>query len=136
MVDACLRRVAEVNPGVNPAADYGAAVSRRVEIRSAWSAFHREFPVIIAPVTTEPPFTVGRDLMGPDASDEIFHSLRMLVAINCLGNPAVALPVGTVTDGMPDGVQVIGPWFGERLTLAAARDVERGCGTLTPIDPR
>jgi AcrR family transcriptional regulator len=50
--------------------------------------------------------------------------------------PAGALPVGTVTDGMPDGVQLIGPWFGERLALAAARDVERACGIATPIDPR
>jgi amidase len=117
-------------------AGYGTAVSRRIEIRSAWSAFQREFPVIIAPVITQPPFTVGRDLAGPDASDEIFQALRVLVAISFLGNPAVALPVGTVTDGMPDGVQVIGPWFGERLALAAARDIERACGTVTPIDPR
>jgi amidase len=68
--------------------------------------------------------------------DEIFQANRMLVAISCLGNPAVAVPAGTVTDGLPDGVQVIGPWFGERLTLAAARDIEHGCGTVTPIDPR
>ncbi len=72
----------------------------------------------------------------PDASDQVFHTLRMLVAISCLGNPAVALPVGTVTDGMPDSVKVIGPWFGERLALGAARDIERGCGTVTPVDPR
>ncbi len=51
-------------------------------------------------------------------------------------HPAVALPVGTVTDGMPDGVQVIGPLFGERLALAAARDIEHTCGLVTPIDPR
>lgn len=117
-------------------AGYGAAVGRRVEIRAAWSAFQRQFPLILAPVLTQPPFTVGRDLDGPDAMDEIFQAYRMLVAVSCLGNPAVALPVGTVTDGMPDGVQVIGPWFGERLALAAARDIERACGAVTPIDPR
>ena len=117
-------------------AEYGAAVGRRMEIRSAWSAFQREFPLILAPAITQHPFTVGRDLAGPDANDEIFQLIRMLLAVNCLGNPAVVLPVGTVTDGMPDGVQVIGPWFGERLALAAARDVERACGTVTPINPR
>ncbi len=37
---------------------------------------------------------------------------------------------------MPGSHQGIGPWFGERLALAAARDVERGCGTVTPIGPR
>jgi Asp-tRNA(Asn)/Glu-tRNA(Gln) amidotransferase A subunit family amidase len=41
-----------------------------------------------------------------------------------------------VTGGLPDGVQVIGPLFGERLALAAARHIERACGTVTPVDPR
>jgi amidase len=117
-------------------AEYGAAVGRRLEIRSAWSAFQREFPLILAPAITQHPFTVGRDLEGPDANDEIFQLIRMLLAVNCLGHPAVALPVGTVTNGMPDGVQVIGPWFGERLAFAAARDIERSCGIVTPINPR
>jgi hypothetical protein len=27
-------------------------------------------------------------------------------------------------------------WFGERLALTAARDIERACGFVTPIDPR
>jgi amidase len=117
-------------------AEYGAAVGRRLEIRTAWSAFQREFPLILAPAITQHPFTVGRDLEGADANDEIFQLIRMLLAVNCLGNPAVVLPVGTVTDGMPDGVQVIGPWFGERLAFSAARDIERACGTVTPINPR
>ena len=117
-------------------AGYGAAVGRRVEIRSAWSAFQQRFPLILAPVVTDTPFRVGQDLGGPDATDEIFQAHRMLVAVSCLGNPAVALPVGTFTGGMPDGVQLIGPLFGERLALAAARDVERACGIVTPVDPR
>lgn len=33
---------------------YGAAVGRRLEIRTAWSAFQREFPLILAPVITQP----------------------------------------------------------------------------------
>ena len=60
----------------------------------------------------------------------------MLVALSALGLPSLALPVGTETAGMPDGVQLVGPAFGEELCLAAGRDVEAALGAMTPIDPR
>ncbi|UQX89010.1 amidase [Jatrophihabitans telluris] len=116
--------------------DFGAAVSRRNEIRSAWSSFQASHPVILAPVITELPFAVGADLAGPDAVDEICHAHRLLVAVSCLGMPALALPVGTQSEAMPDGVQLIGPLFGEALCVAAGRELERACGAMTPIDPR
>lgn len=52
--------------------------------------------------------------------------------MNLLGLPAVAVPV-EVTDGLPQGVQVIGPRFHEDLCLAAAGVVG---ARLTPISPR
>lgn len=116
--------------------EYGAALGRRVDIRAAWKTFQQRYPVIVAPVTTELPFTVGRDIAGPDAVDGIWHSHRMLVALSCLGMPSLAVPVGTETEAMPDGVQLVGPTFGEALCLSAGRDVERVLGTVTPVEPR
>jgi len=46
--------------------------------------------------------------------------------------PSVAVPTGLDEGGMPTGVQLIGPLYGDRLALAAARDVEAALGTLTP----
>lgn len=116
--------------------EYSAALSRRIEIVSDWGAFSRRFPIIIAPVTTDLPFEVGDDIAGPDAVDEIWHSHRMLVAPSCLGLPSLAVPLGTQTSGMPEGVQLIGPRFGEWLCLAAGRDLEHEVGAMDPIDPR
>ena len=66
---------------------------------------------------------------------EIVHGLRLTIAVNALGLPAVVLPVGTA-DGMPQSVQVIGPRYRDDLCLDAAAALENRLGISTPIDPR
>ena len=61
--------------------------------------------------------------------------MRMAMAVNALGLPAVAVPVG-VADGLPQAVQMIGPRYREDLCLDAAQAIEERLGILTPIDPR
>jgi amidase len=62
-------------------------------------------------------------------------SMRMATAVNALGLPAVAVPVG-VGGGLPQAVQVIGPRYREDLCLDAAAALEDRVGILMPIDPR
>ena len=66
---------------------------------------------------------------------EDIRTMRMAMAVNALGLPAVAVPVG-VAHGIPQAVQVIGPRYREDLCLDAAQAVEERLGILTPIDPR
>jgi amidase len=61
--------------------------------------------------------------------------MRMTIAVNALGLPAVAIPVG-VGSGLPRSVQVIGPRYREDLCLDAAAAIEDTVGIITPIDPR
>ena len=56
------------------------------------------------------------------------------MAVPVLGLPGIAVPTGSL-DGLPMGVQIIGPRFREDLCLAAAEAIEARAGTLTPIDP-
>jgi amidase len=56
-------------------------------------------------------------------------------AVNVLGLPAVAVPIG-LDDDLPTGVQVIGRRFREDLCLDAAEIIEAAAGLPTPIDPR
>jgi amidase len=122
----------EQMPDPDPAATLQSFITR-VAVARAWAAFLREHPLVLAPVSTEPPFPVGADLT-PEGVAAIVRSMRMVVAVNLLGLPAVALPTG-LADGLPQGVQVIGPRFREDVCLDAAEVIEEACGIPTPIDP-
>jgi amidase len=100
----------------------------------AWGEFQERYPLILAPVSTDVPFEVGRDRSIPQVA-EIVRGMRMALAVNTLSLPAVALPVG-VADGLPQAVQLIGQRFREDLCLDAAAAIEERVGIFTPIDPR
>ena len=121
------------NPDIDGATYMQAFVARQALCR-AWDEFQQTHPLIVAPISTNPPFAVGADL-EPERIAEIAASMRMVVPVNLLGLPAAAVPAG-VADGLPQVVQVIGPRFREDLCLAAAEAIEAGCGVITPIDPR
>ena len=90
--------------------------------------------MILAPIATEPPRVAGTDLDDGQVAADI-RAMRMVMAVNTLGFPAVALPVG-VADGLPQAVQMIGPRYREDLCLDAAAALEKGVGIITPMDPR
>ena len=109
------------------------ASSVRHSLLRSWSEFQETHPLIVAPIATDIPGLAGADLdEGRVAAD--LRTMRMAMAVNALGLPAVALPVG-IGDGLPQAVQVIGPRYREDLCLDAAAAVEDRLGILTPIDP-
>ncbi|GAA4286386.1 amidase [Georgenia daeguensis] len=110
-----------------------AFITRQTLLRQ-WGEFQETRPLIVAPVATEVPALAGTDLDDGQVAETI-RTMRMTTAVNALGLPAVALPVG-VTEGLPQAVQVIGPRYREDLCLDAAAAIEDRCGVLTPIDPR
>jgi amidase len=106
----------------------------RQSLLRAWSEFQETHPLIIAPICADIPFEVGKDRTFPEVA-AIVCGMRMAMAVNALGLPAVALPVG-IGDGLPQAVQVIGPRYREDLCLDAAAALEERLGIITPIDPR
>ncbi|MHA6345472.1 amidase [Roseivivax sp. CAU 1761] len=62
--------------------------------------------------------------------------LRFAFLATVAGLPAISVPVGLSEDGLPVGLQLIGPPRGEARLLAVARAVEMAHGgPLGPIDP-
>jgi len=117
----------------DPAATIQAFMTRQSLLR-AWAEFQQEHPLVLAPVYTGLPFEAGTDLDDGRVTETV-RGMRMAIAVNALGLPAVALPVG-IRDGLPQCVQVIGPRYREDLCLDAAAAVEDRLGIITPIDPR
>lgn len=116
------------------AREHAEAWARRAVIAAAWRRLQVDVPVILGPVSTSRMREPDYDLGGPEAADRAWRDLRLTVVANFLGLPALALPTGLGSDGMPTGVQLIGPAFGEQLLLAAGRDVEAGVAPL-PAPP-
>lgn len=110
-----------------------AFITRQATLRS-WSEFSEHHPLIVAPIATDIPRRAGTDLDEGQVADDL-KIMRMAVAVNTLGLPAVALPVG-IRDGLPQAVQVIGPRYREDLCIDAAAAIEDQVGIITPIDPR
>lgn len=116
----------------NPAAATLAFATRQTLLRT-WGEFQETRPLILAPVGTDLPFRVGAD-RTPAGVAENLRCMRMTMAVNALGLPAVAVPVG-IAEGLPQVVQVIGPRYREDLCLDAAEALEERLGTITPIEP-
>lgn len=47
---------------------------------------------------------------------------------NLSGQPAISLPCGWGADGMPVGLQIVGPWGEDRVMLSLARRIEKSLG--------
>jgi amidase len=110
------------------------AFMTRQSVLRAWSEFQEHHPLIVAPVATDIPSKAGTDLDEGRVAEDI-RTMRMSIAVNTLGLPAIALPVG-IRDGLPQTVQLIGPRYREDLCLDAAAAIEDRLGIITPIDPR
>jgi amidase len=113
---------------------YMKALGERTRHVRDWMSFLERYPLVVGPVSTEPPFEVGFDTTSLERSREVSRAQRLLVAVNLLGLPAVAVPVGRAS-GLPMGVQIIGSRYREDLCLDAAEVVEARHGLPTPIDP-
>jgi amidase len=115
-----------------PAATALAFITRQALLR-AWGEFLEGHQLIVAPVGTDVPFHVGAD-RTPVGVAENLRCMRMTMAVNALGLPAVAVPVG-IAEGLPQGVQVIGGRYREDLCLDAAEALEERLGPITPVEP-
>jgi len=96
----------------------------------------RDFDVVLAPTTAQPPPRIGAiDGLGGWATD------RVMVAAcpyawpwNVLGWPAVNVPAGLTDEGLPVGAQLLGPDGSEALLLGLAAQLEavEGWAELQP----
>lgn len=111
------------------------AIAQRLAIGAAWRRFQARYPVVLGPVSTQQMFGKEFDLTGPEATTEQWHAHRLLVTVNLLGLPSLAIPMGVSAAGLPEGVQLIGPAFGEAACLAAGRDIEAAVGAGSLAEP-
>jgi amidase len=107
---------------------------RRARIRLAWSAFFREWDVLLCPVVATPAYQHQHEgnmlSMRPLMVDgQAMGYAEQLFWPGITGGfhlPATVAPLGLSAEGLPIGVQIAGPLFGDLTTLAVAEMLERG----------
>ena len=107
-------------------------MSTRQSLLRAWGRFQGAYPLVLAPIYTDMPFEVGTDLQDGRVAETV-TGMRMAMAVNALGLPAIAVPVG-VSGGLPHAVQVVGPRYREDLCLDAAEPIEERLRTVIHLD--
>ena len=122
LYQAMTRQRLEQAAGIS-AADYVNA--RREMERLRWKAdeVFSSVDLLVTPTTAITPITIESGCLDPplppDGTPIEFRNTHMF---DVLGLPAISLPCGFTRDGMPIGMQITGPRFGESrvLTLAHA----------------
>ncbi len=107
------------------AADYVRAVALIREHSRRVVAFWDTHDVLLTPTltATAPRLgTLGAKLES--AHEEYLDWLSFTYPYNCTGQPAISLPLGMSSTGLPIGVQLVGPPRGERTLLALAAQLE------------
>jgi amidase len=107
------------------AADYLRAVGAIREHSRRVVAFWDGCDVLVTPTLTKAAPRIGT--LGASletAHEEYLDWLSFTYPYNCTGQPAVSLPLGMSTDGLPIGVQLVGPPRGERTILGLAAQLE------------
>ncbi|QLG47660.1 Asp-tRNA(Asn)/Glu-tRNA(Gln) amidotransferase subunit GatA [Natrinema halophilum] len=95
---------------------YKKAQDARAWVKQDFDQALSEADVLASPTMPVPPFELGESLDDPL---QLYLADANTVPINLADLPAISVPAGE-TDGLPVGLQLVGPAFGEPLLIEAA----------------
>ncbi|MBP5858299.1 amidase [Marivibrio halodurans] len=121
--------------------DIAAAEIERAALYRRFLAFFETYDLFCCPVSIVPPFPVEQRYVAEcdgHRFDNYVDWLAMCSAITLTGLPAISVPCGRTEEGLPVGLQLVGPPHGEALLLGMAKRFEEATGlaATVPIDPR
>ncbi len=125
-----LRRI---QGGANVSArDYIRARRELDLLRQAARGLFREVDVLVTPTTPVPPPTIAELLADPaQLRNREIEMLRNCRPFNVLGLPAISVRCGFTRQGLPIGMQIVGPWGREDVVLKLARAYEEASGAVS-----
>ncbi|MFO0959951.1 MAG: Asp-tRNA(Asn)/Glu-tRNA(Gln) amidotransferase subunit GatA [Isosphaeraceae bacterium] len=101
---------------------YNQALKVRRKIRNDFDAAFARVDVLIGPTSPTPAFKLGEKTADPLA---MYLSDIYTITTNLAGIPGISIPCGLSKTGLPIGLQLLGPAFGEEGLFRAARVFER-----------
>lgn len=111
----------------------------RARLRAQWRELFNTFDAVICPIMPTPAYPHDHSPVQEkrhitiDGKDYPYPDQLAWAGIATLpGLPATAIPTGFAPDGLPVGVQVVGPWLEDRTPLKLAELIEREFGGFVP----
>lgn len=105
--------------------EYLAWWMERDSLRAELVEWMKGTPLLIAPVGATPAYAHGtHKLTVGEQTFSTFRAFSYSQTFNVFDLPAVAVPAGRSSEGLPIGVQIVGRPFAEQTVLAAAAIVE------------
>ena len=119
--------------------DWVMADGARARLRAQWRELFGTFDAVICPVMPTPAYPHDHSAdqetrrISIDGKDHVYPDQLAWPGIATLpGLPATAIPLGLSGDGLPVGVQIVGPWLEDRTPLKLAELIEREFGGFVP----
>jgi aspartyl-tRNA(Asn)/glutamyl-tRNA(Gln) amidotransferase subunit A len=100
---------------------YGQAQKVRTVIRNEFAYALEQFDVLVSPTSPTVAFPLGAKTENPLA---MYLSDVLAIPPNMAGLPGLSIPCG-LSEGLPVGLQLIGPQFSENLLFRAGHALER-----------
>ena len=108
---------------------YLKALKGRTLIINDFKNAFSQVDAIISPVTTMSAFVIGE--MSNDPL-QMYMTDILTISANLAGIPAISIPVGLDSNGLPIGMQIMGNHFEEQKILNIASAVESTCDEISP----
>ncbi|MDB5620805.1 amidase [Tardiphaga sp.] len=119
--------------------DWLVAETGRNRLRAQWRALFREFDAVICPVMPTPAYPHDHEpdqtkrVIDIDGQNYPYVDQLVWPGIATLpGLPSTAIPVAMSNDGLPIGLQIVGPWLEDRTPLKLAELIEQAFGGFVP----
>jgi aspartyl-tRNA(Asn)/glutamyl-tRNA(Gln) amidotransferase subunit A len=103
---------------------YGQAQRVRTVIKDEFAAAFRDFDVLVSPTSPTVAFKLGEKTENPLA---MYLADVLTIPPNMAGLPGLSIPCG-LSEGLPVGLQLIGPQFSENTLFRVGHALERAIG--------
>ncbi|MEM7171969.1 MAG: amidase [Pseudomonadota bacterium] len=104
--------------------DYLDAVAKREAMGTTMNLFHQDYDLLLTPALPIPAFAAGEEYPRDQDNDRWVNWTPFTYPFNLTQQPAASVPCGLTSAGLPVGFQIVGPSYGDRLVLQAARAYE------------
>jgi len=105
--------------------DYFEATFERQELSAKIGKFFQKYDLLLTPTIGVPAWPIGlSSVTEVDGKPVSWYGWNLNILFNQTGQPAASIPAGQTEDGLPVGLQIVGPQHDEAVVFRAAAAFE------------